>query len=176
VLAAFLGQVGWPEEEALTLWKTAAESSLDNDGERLFHKWFRKMLCPGCRTIRSRSRGYPQLGLGGLGYCKPDLRCGLYDSPVGKAAYLTNDAMAEDRDHLVSLEEVMLVRLYDWHTGREGGVEISLEEKAMLEALLKDNPSRRLRYSQIRIRGRLRPMFSASKDDEISGRLLSEML
>lgn len=68
VLAAYLYQAGWPEEEAFKLWKTVAERA--GVEARIFDKWYGLMNCPNCQTIQSESAGYPTVGLGGLGYCE----------------------------------------------------------------------------------------------------------
>jgi hypothetical protein len=68
VLAAYLYQAGWPEEEAFKLWVPIAERA--GVEARIFYCWFGQMRCPSCQTIRKRSAGYPRVGLGELGYCE----------------------------------------------------------------------------------------------------------
>jgi DNA primase large subunit len=67
VLAAYLYQAGWPEDEAFKLWETVAERA--GVEARIFDQWYGLMSCPNCRTIQRQSHGYPRVGLGGLGYC-----------------------------------------------------------------------------------------------------------
>lgn len=68
VLAAYLYQAGWPEEEAFKLWEPVAARTGVED--RIFDQWYGLMSCPSCQTLQSESAGYPKVGLGGLGYCE----------------------------------------------------------------------------------------------------------
>ena len=73
VLASYLYQAGWSEEEALKIWMPVA-----NQGgveQRIFDLWYGQMCCPNCSTIQETNAGYPKLGLGGLGYCEPEGGC-----------------------------------------------------------------------------------------------------
>jgi hypothetical protein len=73
VLAAFLYQAGWPEDEAFKLWLPAADRA---DVEtRIFDQWYGLMCCPSCKTIQKESAGYPKVGLGCLEYCLPNDIC-----------------------------------------------------------------------------------------------------
>jgi len=68
VLAAYLYQAGWPEDEAFKLWESVAERA--GVEARIFDQWYGLMSCPSCQTLQSESAGYPKVGLGGLGYCE----------------------------------------------------------------------------------------------------------
>lgn len=91
-LAAFLGQVGVPEEEARKMWYDLAErwgAATTN----VFDSWFRKMNCPSCRTLRTPGPGYPHVDLANLKACKPCMKCMSVDfsNPVyyvDKAQYI----------------------------------------------------------------------------------------
>lgn len=81
VLAAYLYQVGWSEEEARNVWNPVADRCSVED--RIFEQWFGEMICPNCATLQETSSGYPKTGLGGLGYCLPDENCGGCKWPGG---------------------------------------------------------------------------------------------
>ena len=68
VLAAYLYQAGWPEDDAFKLWEPIAERA--GVEARIFDQWYGLMSCPSCQTLQSESAGYPKVGLGGLGYCE----------------------------------------------------------------------------------------------------------
>jgi hypothetical protein len=68
VLAAYLYQAGWPEDEAFKIWEPVAVRA--GVEARIFDQWYGLMSCPNCQTIQSESSGYPRVGLGGLGYCE----------------------------------------------------------------------------------------------------------
>jgi len=73
VFAAYLFQVGWTQEDAFKLWHPlAVECGVE---DRIFDAWFGQMNCPNCKTIRSKSSGYPEAGLGDFGYCERDELC-----------------------------------------------------------------------------------------------------
>jgi len=73
VMAAYLYQAGWSEEDAYKFWEPIAERS--GVESRIFDVWYGQMNCPSCTTIQKASSGYPNVGLGGLGYCEPDEQC-----------------------------------------------------------------------------------------------------
>jgi len=91
-LAAFLGQIGVPEEEAREIWYDLA-GRWGAATANVFESWFRKMNCPSCRTIRTPGPGYPYVDLANLNACKPDMKCMSIDfsNPVyyvDKAQYI----------------------------------------------------------------------------------------
>ncbi|NYT01933.1 MAG: hypothetical protein GKC10_04150 [Methanosarcinales archaeon] len=181
VLAAFLGQAGWGEEEAVALWRDfASRCRLDQEGDneaRIFHKWFAALHCPSCRTIKSQSRGYPHLGLAGLGYCQPDPRCPSFDSPVNYAAGIPiGQSPPPEKGRTLVLGTEILVRLYDWTSGREETVELSPGEKKALEELLQQQGEGQLVFSRVRVRGRLCPCFQVRPQDGPRRSLLSDDL
>ena len=61
ILASFLGQSGWKNAEAKSLWLDAVAVE-----ERIFAEWFGKMHCPKCETMQQQSRGLP-----GSRHCRP---------------------------------------------------------------------------------------------------------
>ena len=68
ILASYLYEVGWEREKSFKLWSGIAEKV---DVEfRIFDVWYEIMNCPNCETIKKNSSGYPEVGLGGLGYCE----------------------------------------------------------------------------------------------------------
>lgn len=79
VLAAYLYQMDWSEEDAKKIWEPVAERAKVED--RIFDVWYGHMICPGCKTIQKTSSGYPRVGLGGLGYCEPNEKCSVITWP-----------------------------------------------------------------------------------------------
>jgi hypothetical protein len=73
VLATYLYQAGWSEEEALKIWMPVADRC--GVERRIFDQWYGQMCCPKCSTIQETSDGYPRVGLGGLDYCQPEYGC-----------------------------------------------------------------------------------------------------
>jgi len=181
VLAAFLGQAGWDEDEARALWmdfvnRSSLGDRADNEA-RIFNKWFGRMHCPSCRTIKSQSQGYPRLGLAGLGLCQPDHRCSSFDSPVNYAAGLPiGHTPTPDRGQTKVLGTESLVHLYDWTTGKEHTVELSEEEKKAFEALLKEQGEGQLVFSRVRVKGRMCPSFQVRPQEGLRRSLLSDGL
>lgn len=176
ILAAFLGQAGWSEDDARVLWKALAERS--GVPESIFDEWFGKMHCPRCSTIRTGSKGYPNLGLADLGYCQPDERCRNSRGPVEYAAnIIIDDDMALGNLKLV--KTVNVARILDWTSGKEGEIELSDEEKTDLEALLaqlEGQEGKTLIYTRAKISGRLRPKFFLKDGEGLRRRMLSDLL
>jgi hypothetical protein len=77
-IAAFLGQVGYPQEEAFTIW-TALADKWHASKSNIFESWYQKMNCPGCRKLREKGAGYPSIDISNLNVCKPDGKCYLRD-------------------------------------------------------------------------------------------------
>ncbi|HUI40153.1 MAG TPA: hypothetical protein VLY86_04440 [Methanothrix sp.] len=173
ILAAFLGQAGWPEDEARKLW---TETAGDGVEERIFEEWFQELNCPKCETLQRESKGYPELGAADLGICQPEERCVQFDGPVEQAAGLrTEDDMARGR--LKHIRTWYRVRIFDWLAGREGEIDLSEAEKDELEGLLREmTEDRMLIYTRARVRGRLRPRFILKEAEGPRKRILSEFL
>lgn len=176
ILAAFLGQAGWNEERARVLWKAVAEQS--GVPESIFDEWFGKMHCPRCSTIRTGSKGYPNLGLADLDYCQPDERCRNSRGPVEYAANIITD---EDTalGNLKLVKTVNVARILDWTLGKEGEIELSDEERTDLEALLAQmdgQENRTLVYTRAKVSGRLRPKFLLKEGEGPRRRMLSDLL
>ncbi|WP_048050990.1 hypothetical protein [Methanosarcina soligelidi] len=74
VLAAFLGVIGWEEEEAKALWYQVA-NTWGAETSNIFDSWFRQMKCPSCKTLNTPGNGYPELDLVNFDACKPNQRC-----------------------------------------------------------------------------------------------------
>ncbi|HON36338.1 MAG TPA: hypothetical protein PLY52_08540 [Methanothrix sp.] len=73
VLASYLYQAGWSESDAKAIWaEPAGRTGVE---PRIFDCWFGQMICPNCDTLQKTCSGYPQVGLGELGYCVPDEGC-----------------------------------------------------------------------------------------------------
>jgi len=73
VLSAFLYQIGWSNEDSFKLWQPLANRcGVEN---RIFEVWHGQMCCPNCETIQKTCSGYPEVGLGGLGYCETNELC-----------------------------------------------------------------------------------------------------
>jgi hypothetical protein len=168
VLASFLGQAGWREEEALRLWRIFSEmSGLD---ESIFRKWFARMHCPSCHTIKSEARGYPDLGLHGLSYCKPDERCREISWPV---AYALGDP---DWGWLKPLGRKNRVRVYNWTTAREEELEVSEDVRGDIEKILAEAASeQQIFVPKIRENGKLRIRFIV-RESELRKSVLSDLL
>jgi hypothetical protein len=176
ILAAFLGQAGWSEEDARVLWNRQAE--MNGVPESIFDEWFCKMHCPRCSTIQSESKGYPRLGLANLGYCQPDERCREFGGPVAYAADMAADwDMAPGNLRLI--RAVNVARVLDWTAGREGEIELSDAERSELEGLLKileGQGNKMLIYTRDKVSGKLRPRFFLKDGEGLRRRVLSELL
>jgi len=72
-LASYLYQMGWDEQKAFESWQLLADKC--GVESRIFEMWFGQMSCPNCATLQKVASGYPEAGLGGLGYCVPDESC-----------------------------------------------------------------------------------------------------
>jgi hypothetical protein len=176
ILAAFLGQVGWDEAAARSLWSEVAERS--GVKEQIFSSWFCKMNCPLCRTLSRSGRKYPHLDLAGLGFCQPDEICKDFSGPLAYAAGLRT---AEDlkKGELHVIKAVIVARVFDWISGREGEIEISPGEKEELEGLLADHDVEEdmtLIFTRAKVQGRLRPRFYLKREEGLRRRILAEML
>ncbi|MCQ8902950.1 MAG: hypothetical protein NQU42_02475 [Methanothrix sp.] len=168
VLASFLGQAGWRESDALVLWKRFAERTGLN--ESLFRKWFARMHCPSCRTIKSEARGYPDLGLHGLSYCEPDGRCREISWPVGYALE------HPEWGWLKPLGRKNRVRVYNWITAREEELEVSDGLRAEIEEILAEAGSeQQIFVTKTRENGKLRIRFLV-RDSELRKSVLSDLL
>jgi hypothetical protein len=84
LLAAFLYQMGWEEEEAWEVIKKISKRNGVGNAAHVFESCFGKISCPSCRTIQTDGSGYPHLGLKGLGACKPDKNCYKWPGMYGK--------------------------------------------------------------------------------------------
>jgi len=107
VLAAFLYQVGWKREDAIELWEPIARRC--NVENRIFDVWYGQMSCPNCRTIRGKSSGYPNVGLGDLGFCQKDDICRTARWPGGygtkPAIHVTTDLPGDIDECLQALQD-----------------------------------------------------------------------
>ena len=76
VLAAFMGQMGLPEQDAYKLFMDTA-SRWNADTTNIFGSHFNIMRTPTCRTLTAdNNQGYPTgRSLKILNVCKPDIRC-----------------------------------------------------------------------------------------------------
>jgi len=171
ILASFLGQSGWENAEAKSLWLDTVAVE-----ERIFTEWFGKMHCPKCVTMQQQSRGYPNLGVADLGLCQPDEKCSGFVGPVEYAADL-----AEEKDWCRGsrrlIRTVYQARVFDWTAGKAGEIELSLAEKDELERLQKEQAEdEMLIYTRKKVGGRLRSMFFQKKIEGPRRRLLSELL
>lgn len=168
LLAAFLGQAGWDEHDAVALWSVfARKSSVD---PAIFKKWFSRMHCPSCRKIKSASPGYPNLGLGGLGYCQPDERCSEVAWPVGYGSDHPYGEEDIDGEWGVKkpLDREVLVHLHDWRTGKEGALKLTDAERSELEAMLESKGDGQLLLTSEKVRGRRRKRFIVAMADPAS--------
>jgi hypothetical protein len=175
ILASFLGQCGWSEKEAGSLWRGAISAE-----ERIYRKWFGNMNCPKCETMQRQSKGYPDLGIEDLELCQPDEKCQRIKSPVEYAA----DLFAEEelsRGRQEHIRTIFLARLFNWKTGREFDIDLTAEEKEDLESLKNkqmetDSANTILIFTWSKFRGRLRPKFRLMETDLPRRRMLSELL
>jgi hypothetical protein len=173
ILAAFLGQTGYSRQDARQIWSTAAVAE-----ERIFEEWFLKMHCPKCRVMERHSRGYPDLGVGDLGLCRPDEACRKFEGPVD---YACGIGSIEDRKNgtLLHIKTQYKVRIFDWSTGREGEIELSQKEKDTLDALLAEKCKQKdkiLVYKRVRVRGKLKPRFFLRDWEGPRRQMLSDVL
>jgi len=176
ILAAFLGQAGWDEAAAKNLWSEVAERS--GVQEQIFSSWFCKMHCPLCRTLSRSGRKYPHLDLAGLGFCQPDEICKDFTGPLEYAAGLrTAEDLKKGKPHLIKV--VIVARVFDWISGKEGEIELSLLDQEELEKLLADHSNEQdmtLIFTRTKVRGRLEPRFFLRKEGGLRRRILAEML
>ena len=173
ILAAFLGQVGWSQEDALELWSNVAGVE-----ERIFVEWFGKMHCPKCATLKRKSKSYPELGIADLDLCQPDEKCRDFEGPVEYALDLKTETDLS-RGKEKHIRTLLLVRIFDWKAGREGEVELSSAELDDLERLLVDLNEKKNKvviYTRAKVRGRLRPRFYLKDMEWPAKRILSEFL
>ncbi len=173
ILAAFLGQIGFDEVEAKQLWLEVLDVE-----DRIFSEWFQRMHCPKCETLKKKSDGYPDLGLADLGLCQPDELCKEFEGPVEYACCIRSE---EDREKGLQkqIKTLYLARIFDWTRGREGEVEISKAERDELEALLAEMEGlkdKRLIYTRVKVRGRLRPKFILRNGEGPRRHMLSDLL
>ena len=175
ILASFLGQCGWNDDEARPLWRNRVSAE-----ERIYEEWFRKMHCPKCETIKRESKGYPDLGTADLDLCQPDEKCLKFKSPVEYAASLFSE---EDRScgRQEQIKTTFLAHLFNWKTGKEFDIDLSREEKEKLESLQKsqmemDKVNTTLILTWKKVRGRLRPRFRLEPTELPRRRMLSELL
>lgn len=171
ILASFLGQLGWGNAEAKSLWSDAVAVE-----ERIFTEWFGMMHCPKCKTLQRQSRGYPDLGISDLGLCQPDEKCREFVGPVEYAAVLVaeKDWSRGSQKHIRTIYKA---RVFDWTAGKVGEIELSLAEKDELEGLQKvQTENEMLVYTRAKVRGKLRSRFFLKETEGPRMRLLSELL
>lgn len=173
ILAAFLGQLGFCEAEAKQLW-----SGVSDVEDRIFSEWFQKMHCPKCETLKKESKGYPDLGTADLGLCQPDGLCKEFEGPVEYACRIKSE---EDKGtgSQKQIKILYLARVLDWTSGREGEIELTGAERDELEALLAElagQKDKRLIYSRVKVRGRLRPRFFLRDSEGPRRQMLSDLL
>lgn len=175
ILSSFLGQAGWSEPEAGPLWCRAA-GGLD---ERIFLKWFGKMHCPKCATIKKQSKGYPDLGAAELCICIPNERCPMFEGPVEYACGLLSEEDRRSKGVLRPIKSYYLARIYDWSRGREAEIELSEAEHKDLEKTLLEQAGQRnkmLACTGAKVRGRLRPKFLLQDREGLRRQMLSDIL
>jgi hypothetical protein len=80
VLATYLYQIGWSEEDALEIWTPVADRC--GIERRIFGQWYGQMCCPKCSTIQETSDGYPNPGIGGWIIANPMMVVTNADGPA----------------------------------------------------------------------------------------------
>lgn len=177
ILAAFLGQAGWSETEAKQLLSQSKAAGVEDS---IFTKWFQRMHCPKCETLKRASDGYPDLGIADLGLCQMDEKCRELWGPVEYAADIKSE---EDRisGRLLQIKTIYHARVFDWSSGLEGEIELSEAEKLELEELLKEQTEQKetsliLIYTRAKVRGRLRPKFFLKQSEGPRRQMLSDFL
>ncbi|MDM7938954.1 MAG: hypothetical protein QUS07_01260 [Methanothrix sp.] len=173
ILAAFLGQSGYSEQEARRLWLEATDVE-----DRIFSEWFQRMHCPKCETLKKESKGYPDLGVGGLGLCQPDERCQEFHGPVDYACRRPSE---EDgcRGSWIHIKTLYIVRVFDWSRGLECEIELSEAELGDLNELLaemKEQREKTLAYTRIKAHGRIRHRFALKNKEGLRRQMLSDLL
>jgi len=176
ILAAFLGQAGWNRDEAKTLWKRVVERS--GTSAKILGKWFQGLHCPLCARMMKESKGYPVMGIAGLGYCVPDKKCSQLNSPIEYAVGLRTE---EDWNKGIrkTILTSNIAHVFNWLSGREIEIEITDYERKSLEALLAEcsaNRSKSISFTLSKVRGKFQPKFLIRQMSEPSGRLLSEII
>lgn len=171
ILASFLGQLGWGNADAKSLWSDAVAVE-----ERIFTEWFGMMHCPKCRTLQKHSRGYPDLGILDLGLCQPDQRCREFIGPVEYAAVLVSEK-DWSRGSQKHIRTVHKARVFDWTAGKVGEIKLTLAEKDELENLkMEQKENEMLVYTRVKVQGRLRSRFYLKETEGPRRRLLSELI
>jgi len=102
VLATFLYQMGWEEEEAWNLVKTVSDRNGLANADHIFDSCFGRISCPSCQKIQNDGAGYPHLGLKGLGCCQPEEECDRWPGDYATAYALGDMQAAEARDELTA--------------------------------------------------------------------------
>lgn len=170
ILAAFLGQSGYSEQDARRLWLEATDVE-----ERIFSEWFQKMHCPKCETLKKESKGYPDLGVGDLGLCQPDELCREFQGPVDYACR----RLSEKDGCQIHIKTLYRVRVFDWSRGLECEIELSEAELADLNELLaemQEQKEKTLVYTRIKAHGRIRHRFALKNNEGPRRQMLSDLL
>lgn len=173
ILAAFLGQTGYSEQDARRLWLEATDVE-----DRIFFEWFQRMHCPKCETLKKESKGYPDLGVGGLGICQPDELCREFYGPVDYACRKLSEE-DECRGSKIHIKTLYLVHVFDWSSGLEGEIELSEAELADLNELLaemQEQKEKTLVYTRIKAHGRIRHRFILKNNEGPRRQMLSDLL
>ncbi len=77
----FIGQAGYSKDEAEKSFN-AVSTKLGGQKTNIFESWFKKMSCPGCKTIQKKGGGFPHMTMGELGICQPDGTCKEITNPI----------------------------------------------------------------------------------------------
>lgn len=99
ILAAFLYQMGWDEDEAWNLVKTVSDRNGLGNADHIFSSCFGRMICSSCKTIQTDGSGYLHLGLKGLGCCLPEEECDRWPGDYA-VAYALGDMQVTEKDEL----------------------------------------------------------------------------
>ena len=81
IIAAFLGQAGWNQNEAHELYMKVV-NTLHADTSNVFESWYKKMSCPSCHTMKEKGGSFPCVSMGDVGICVPDLLCKSINNPI----------------------------------------------------------------------------------------------
>jgi len=109
ILASYLYQAGWSEEEALKVWMPVANRC--GVEQRVFDQWFGRMCCPNCSKIQESSSGYPNIGIGELGYCEPEDGCDGCKWPGNYNSWSANKIEKHLKNNISALSNPEIIKV-----------------------------------------------------------------
>mgnify|MGYP000931817797 FL=1 len=109
VIASYLYQAGWSEKETLKVWMPVANRC--GVEQRIFDQWYGRMCCPNCSKIQESSSGYPNIGIGELGYCEPEDGCDGCKWPGNYNSWSVNKIEEHLKNNLSALSNPEIIKV-----------------------------------------------------------------